>query len=179
MNAYNLFKHRINDPVPVPLQFSPLLKLCDDILIMSDSALKILERKYIHANKPLIYKAKSIAALEKIREDLPEFSQSIGYVDPRYKRPAGVYCLDPLLSLVNGFEIHTDTHLVMAGKINIPNYNLSIYAGQGLWTFGLTSAFKKYIFLANSIHINRYLSTRPEGMPEELWQKLLTEVQQR
>jgi len=142
-NAYNLFKHRINDPLPVSLQFSPLLKFCDNILIMSDSTFKILEKKYIDANKPFMYKAKSIAALEKLRKELPEFSQSIGYIDSRYKRPAGVYCLDPLLFLVSGFEIHTDTHLTMAGKIDIPDYNLSIYAGKGDMDIWINTCCKK------------------------------------
>lgn len=184
-NAYNLFKHRINDPLPVSLQFSPLLKFCDNILIMSDSTFKILEKKYIDANKPFMYKAKSIAALEKLRKELPEFSQSIGYIDSRYKRPAGVYCLDPLLFLVSGFEIHTDTHLTMAGKIDIPDYNLSIYAGKGIWTFGLTRVARSSILLANGpISINPFhfpidRNIKPEGMPEEIWQTLLTKIQRR
>lgn len=178
-NAYNLFKHRINDPVPGPLKFSPLLKFSDNILIMSDSSLKILEKKYVAANKPLMYKAKSIAALEKIREELPEFSKSIGYVDPLYRQPAGVYCLDPLLFLVSGFEIHTDTHLIIAGKIDIPDHNLFICVGKGLWTFGLTCVARSSIYLLkDSIGIYIDLNIKPENMPEELWQKLLTKIQQ-
>jgi hypothetical protein len=73
----------------------------------------------------------------------------------------------------------------MAGKIDIPDYNLSIYAGKRIWTFELTCVSRNSICLANGpisfnpFHFPIDRNIKPEGMPEEIWQTFLIKAKRR
>ncbi len=175
-DAYTLLENRRKSGLRDPEKYPAFKELCPTALLLSGSEIKILLKDYIHSENPLIYIAKSIPEIEELRVDLPEFMQAINFIDPECKF-SGVYSKGPL-DLVKGFEISTDAHLTILGKMILPDYNVSINAKKDLWIFG-------YILKAQNISLkskNYYdgplypVMTRemkPQNMPEEEWSRLI------
>ena len=170
-DAYELLEDRVNSRRSYPESFPDISDLCSErFLLVSGSTVKVEQKDYIQATKPLIYIANSISKLKKLRKNLPEFGTSIGYINYQFSDP-GVYCEGPL-TLVKGFKISTDTHMSMCGSMVLPDYNITFNAKEGIWAFSVLIRANSIKMFSKTLHLgllNRpvWTNIKPENMLEE------------
>lgn len=177
-DAYHLLEDRRNARLRSPEYFPDLSALCPDCFMLSSSEIRISQKDYISAKKPLVYIARSISALDELQVNLPEFSSSICYIDPDCSQ-SGVYCSGPL-SLQKGFEIFTESNLTMVGVMKLNDYNLKLASTHSIWMIGasLKSGGALQICSGKDFYLGglyRFLedNKKPKSMPQEEWNRFL------
>jgi hypothetical protein len=162
-----------------PNEFPSLQEICPDSMLVADKNVRIIQKDYIKAEKPFIYRATSITALEQLREELPDLERSIAYIDSKHDA-SGVYCSEPF-SLQKGFEIRADGDIVFLGKFHLRGYNLHIILQKGdLWYLGAYVHSTNQIISGNGNNFYMKPSSpikHPE-MRDELWQLIIRALQQ-
>lgn len=174
-DAHDLLEERTKSRLRSPKFFPALFDLCPEACIITTSDLKILQKDYISAKKPLIYISDSITKLDELQKILPEFSKSICYVDSTCNQ-SGVYCSGPLY-LQKGFELFTEQDLSMAGNIFLPDHTLKIVAMGNIWTFVQKVSVGGDLSLIGDGNLSMLMITnplpKPEDMPDDHWASLL------
>lgn len=179
-DAYQLLEDRQKSRRQSPEMYPNLSDLCPDARLISASNLEIIQKDYISANQPFVYMSKSIKDITELQNKLPDFSESISYINPKISE-SGVYCEGPLI-LEKGFEVFSDKDLTISGNIKIEGYNFKITTNGSMWMMGVNMSGRsldtrgKDDLLMRGYYSERSDNKKPEGMPEEDWQKLLNSV---
>jgi hypothetical protein len=178
-DAYQLLKDRRKSRHESPSMYPDLLDLCPDACLITASNLDIIQTDYISADQPLIYISKSVEDITELQNMLPEFSASISYINPSDTQ-SGVYCEGPLI-LQKGFEVFSSGHLTIGGRMGLYDHSLKLTSKDSMWEIGVQYVIggsiairSGNILYAGACFSRREANKKPDGMPEEDWQKLLT-----
>lgn len=176
-DAHQLLKDRQESRRKSPHMYPSLEDLCPDVLLIGSPTINILQKDYISSKQPFIYISNSIPGIDALQGELPEFSQSISYINPSCKK-SGVYCNGPLI-LQKGFEVRSDGNLTVGGKIGAFDYNLLLASKKSIWAIGTEIISRILVFDGKEsitilpFYTQREANIKPEGMPENHWENII------
>lgn len=173
-DAYELLEDAAQSRLRLP-DLYPDLEDCPDFYIGGEAEIK--QKDYICSKKPFVYIAKSVAELDELQEKLPEFGDSICFVDPECTQ-AGVYSLGPL-SFLKGFEISAPGDLVISGEISLDDHNLKIVTHGSFWSIGSSILVKGSLRVYSHRCLYSLLrygdlkkNIKPKNMTQKMWENL-------
>ena len=166
----SLYIERAIDRAEHPEMYPSFDDLSPEKYWVADCEVKVTEDDYLKSASDIFYLAPSIQEIEKMGEELKSFgSAGVWFINSSLAL-SGIYSLDPI-HLITGFTLMAEDNLILAGIIDLPNYNIEIRTGKILWSFADLRAVNILLRCDGVRTINFIFNpTKPKGIPIELWE---------
>ncbi len=172
-DAFQLLINQRKSRLELPNFYPDLIEVCPDICLIGLAGYEILQQDYICSKQPLVYISNSLKALTELYTELPDFSNSISYIDPDFNL-SGVYCNGPLF-VQKGFDVFANGDLSVSGQMDLYDHNIKFRSIASLWLMSLNLSAKSILIRSGKdLSINGKVNpnVKPENMLDHDWQKL-------